>query len=83
MLPNAPDLYEDLFDRSRDTFDSLVTSDKADRANIQASLRIIDMFGSKDLFNQTMLCFKKAAVERYKRTHPTNAAIRHAALGDM
>jgi hypothetical protein len=81
MLPNVPDLYEDLFDMSRDVYDTLVTSDKADRAKLQN--KIIDMFGSKDLFNHTMQCYKRAAIERYKRTHPIDAAIRHAALGDM
>ncbi len=65
-----------MFDLPRDVYDTLVTSDKADRAKLQG--KIIDTFGSKDL----MQCYKRAAIERYKRTHPIDAAIRHAAPGD-
>ena len=81
MVPSVPDMYEDLFDRSRDLFDTMATSEKLDRVKLQD--RITALFGSKERFNQTMQAYKRAAVERYKRTHPIDAVIRHAAFGDM
>ena len=81
MVPSVPAMYEDLFDHSRDLFETMTTAEALDKIKLQD--RILALFGSKDRFNQTMQGFKRAAVERYKRTHPIDAVIRHAAFGDM
>ena len=77
VVPGMTNIYEDLLESSRDRFDAMKTTVPSDKIHIQKM--IVGMFGSKYRFNEIMLSYRNAAIEKYKRAHPIKALERFGA----